>query len=135
VRLSAAHVTGGRAPNAEALCCTGNIRVYCRVRPQSEKEVAERVSSVVECPGEDEILIGSAGAQKSFLFDKVFAPSATQPQVFEEVQPFVRSAVDGYRQELAARGTLARGSQRRVRSVCIFAYGQTGSGKTHTLVC
>lgn len=35
-------------------------------------------------------------------------------QVFDEVQPMVASALEGYR-------------------VCVFAYGQTGSGKTYTM--
>lgn len=35
-------------------------------------------------------------------------------QVFDEVQPIVASALEGYR-------------------VCVFAYGQTGSGKTYTM--
>lgn len=38
----------------------------------------------------------------------------TVGQVFDEVQPIVASALEGYR-------------------VCVFAYGQTGSGKTHTM--
>jgi hypothetical protein len=36
-------------------------------------------------------------------------------ELFHDVQPFVRSALDGY-------------------NICIFAYGQSCSGKTHTLV-
>lgn len=35
-------------------------------------------------------------------------------QVFDELQPMVASALEGYR-------------------VCVFAYGQTGSGKTYTM--
>uniref|UniRef100_A0A0E0BM21 Kinesin motor domain-containing protein n=1 Tax=Oryza glumipatula TaxID=40148 RepID=A0A0E0BM21_9ORYZ len=44
-------------------------------------------------------------ARKSFTFNRVFA----------DMQPLIRSVLDGY-------------------NVCIFAYGQTGSGKTFTMV-
>lgn len=47
-------------------------------------------------------------------FDRVFAASATQEDVFSAVEPSVRTAIDGY-------------------NATVFAYGQTGTGKTHTL--
>ncbi|CEH13680.1 c-terminal kinesin [Ceraceosorus bombacis] len=50
----------------------------------------------------------------AFRFDRVFQPSATQSDVFEEVAHLTQSVLDGY-------------------NTCIFAYGQTGSGKTHSL--
>ncbi|CAM9768866.1 unnamed protein product, partial [Hapterophycus canaliculatus] len=52
-----------------------------------------------------------------YQFDYVFGPGTKQAQarrVFDEVQPIVASALEGYR-------------------VCVFAYGQTGSGKTFTM--
>lgn len=49
-----------------------------------------------------------------YEYDRVFAQSASQEEVFEAVQPLCVSVLDGY-------------------NVCIFAYGQTGSGKTFTM--
>ena len=97
----------------------GNIRVFCRVRPLSTKNVAEGATSGVGFPSDVDITVetvDSGGKAKTavFQYDKVFDPSSTQAEVFEETQPLVVSVLDGY-------------------NVCIFAYGQTGSGKTHTM--
>ncbi|KAJ4772316.1 P-loop containing nucleoside triphosphate hydrolases superfamily protein [Rhynchospora pubera] len=91
----------------------GNIRVYCRVRPQ---KMSTPTPVLIE---DDHITIitpskHSKEGRKSFRFNRVFGPSATQEEVFSDMQPLIRSVLDGY-------------------NVCIFAYGQTGSGKTHTM--
>ncbi|KAJ0779142.1 putative minus-end-directed kinesin ATPase [Helianthus annuus] len=91
----------------------GNIRVYCRVRPGRSD-----FQSVVDNIEEGTISINSpvkyGKGCRSFNFNKVFGPSATQAEVFADTRPLIRSVLDGY-------------------NVCIFAYGQTGSGKTHTM--
>lgn len=55
------------------------------------------------------------GQKKSFRFDRVFFPTSTQEEVFQDTLPLITSCVDGY-------------------NVCIMAYGQTGSGKTYTMM-
>ncbi|KAD5316898.1 hypothetical protein E3N88_16844 [Mikania micrantha] len=91
----------------------GNIRVYCRVRPGRLD-----IQSVVDSIEEGTITINTPAKYgkgcRSFNFNKVFGPSATQADVFADTRPLIRSVLDGY-------------------NVCIFAYGQTGSGKTHTM--
>ncbi|KAI9081116.1 hypothetical protein K1719_036875 [Acacia pycnantha] len=95
----------------------GNIRVYCRVRPflpgQREKK------SIVEHVGENDLVVANPAKQgkdalRTFKFNKVYGPTATQVEVYSDIQPFIRAVLDGY-------------------NVCIFAYGQTGSGKTYTM--
>ena len=97
----------------------GNIRVFCRVRPDlrteqsimtfPDAEFAETpVQIACPCPG-------FPNAQKRFEFDRVFLPTATQEIVFEETKPLITSCADGY-------------------NVAIITYGQTGAGKTHTLM-
>ncbi|XP_039030935.1 kinesin-like protein KIN-14I [Hibiscus syriacus] len=93
----------------------GSIRVYCRVRPFLS---GSSYLSSVDHIEEGNIIINTPSKYgkgcKSFTFNKVFGQSATQAEVFSDMQPLIRSVLDGY-------------------NVCIFAYGQTGSGKTYTM--
>ncbi|OWM68374.1 hypothetical protein CDL15_Pgr004856 [Punica granatum] len=93
----------------------GKIRVYCRMRPLSEKEVSEKQRRVLSSTDEFTVEhLWKDDKAKQHIYDRVFDGSATQEDVFEDTRYLVQSAVDGF-------------------NVCIFAYGQTGSGKTFTI--
>ncbi|KAK9319605.1 P-loop containing nucleoside triphosphate hydrolase protein [Lipomyces orientalis] len=104
----------------------GNIRVFCRVRPQDRIDVSDMAFIKYSDRREIELTYprnesdsgtarGSDTANKyMFAFDKVFDPRTKNKEIFNEVSPLVQSALDGY-------------------NVCIFSYGQTGSGKTYTM--
>ncbi|XP_047094904.1 kinesin-like protein KIN-14K isoform X2 [Lolium rigidum] len=96
----------------------GNIRVYCRVRPFLPGQ--DKKSTTIDYIGErGDLLISNPLKQgkdghRMFKFNKVFSSFASQAEVFSDIQPLIRSVLDGF-------------------NVCIFAYGQTGSGKTYTM--
>ncbi|XLR67880.1 hypothetical protein HN51_014928 [Arachis hypogaea] len=94
----------------------GSIRVYCRVRPffPGQPNQLSTVESIEDGTLTVHIPSKNGKGRKSFNFNKVFGPSASQAEVFLDMQPLIRSVLDGF-------------------NVCIFAYGQTGSGKTYTM--
>lgn len=96
----------------ELIDAKGKIRVYCRIRPLSHKEIERGEMEEIEAVDEFQVRLRREGGLQTY--DSVFAPNATQEQVFEDTRKLVQSAIDGY-------------------NVCIFAYGATGSGKTHTI--
>ncbi|KAI3876592.1 hypothetical protein MKX03_013294, partial [Papaver bracteatum] len=91
----------------------GRIRVYCRVRPLStgKKSYASHIEDRTITVSRE---TNGRTQQKTLNCNKVFKAEATQEAVFEDIQPLVRSVLDGY-------------------NVCIIAYGPTGSGKTYTM--
>jgi kinesin family member C2/C3 len=101
----------------------GNIRVICRVRPpvasdSGSGEIAVSFPNFAaqheEGVHEEINVVNNNRTMKSWEFDSVFQPSASNKDVFNAVEALVTSVADGF-------------------NVCIFAYGQTGSGKTHTM--
>ncbi|GMP32288.1 hypothetical protein CsSME_00006114 [Camellia sinensis var. sinensis] len=86
----------------------GKIRVFCRLRPLSEKEIVGKERNVLTSLDEFTVEHQWKDDIKQHLYDHVFDGIAAQEDYL------VQSAVDGY-------------------NVCIFAYGQTGSGKTFTI--
>lgn len=91
----------------------GSIRVFCRLRPFHGNEKRARPGPIV-APQSDQVVVKAGGKLKAYHFDKVFLPEDSQDDVFAELVPILRSALDGH-------------------NVCIFAYGQTGTGKTYTM--
>lgn len=91
----------------------GNIRVYMRCRPPTEKERQQfgDDSLCVSFPGPGEVKVfNEKNREKSWEFEEVFDTNTKQEDVYSDVSGLVTSVLDGY-------------------NVCIFAYGQTGSGK------
>ncbi|CAI9102423.1 OLC1v1000688C1 [Oldenlandia corymbosa var. corymbosa] len=101
-----------RASSNKILDIKGNIRVFCRVRPflsTAKKRIQQPLSI-----DQEKVVIRYGGTRKEFGFDQVFPQESSQEDVFAEVEPILRSALDGH-------------------NVCIIAYGQTGTGKTYTM--
>ncbi|KDO30071.1 hypothetical protein SPRG_05262 [Saprolegnia parasitica CBS 223.65] len=109
---------------------TGNIQVFCRVRPLLSRDprvshtvpLAVDVLSITDVAALelktesvfDDHSQTNAAPWKMFTFDRVLGQHDSQMDVFREVEPVAQAVVDGFK-------------------ACIFAYGQTGSGKTYTM--
>ncbi|KAJ6430786.1 hypothetical protein OIU84_018323 [Salix udensis] len=98
----------------EFLDLKGNIRVFCRIRPITSGENSGHLRPVVASDSNKVVLKLMDSKSKSYTFDKVLHPDSSQDEVFTEVEPIIKSVLDGY-------------------NACIFAYGQTGTGKTFTM--
>ena len=111
------------------IVCTGNMRVFVRVRPSFVNEQTDTpfaypllrdrdLSStssdltknllIVTDPHKDHGgLTTPRQKEYKFYFDQVFSPDHTQDSIWTAVEPLIQSSIDGF-------------------NVCIFAYGQTG---------
>ncbi|WJX19440.1 hypothetical protein P8452_09132 [Trifolium repens] len=88
----------------------GSIRVFCRIRPNHLTE--KRRNSEPVSAGSERIRVKLGGTRKDFEFDKVFPQETSQESVFVEVEPILRSAMDGH-------------------NVCVFAYAALKRKKCH----
>ncbi len=100
----------------------GTVRVYCRPTPvKGGNDPIISTPSNEICLLHREKVLGSVDNNKraihplSYEFDRVFEPSCTQSEVYNEMEELILSALDGY-------------------NICIMAFGQSGSGKTRTLI-
>lgn len=91
----------------------GNIRVFCRVRPQDGAQFKYSVRPAYE-EGSEMLAITDGVKNVEYSFDRVFMPEAQNLEIFDEIWQLVQLLMDGY-------------------NVCVFAYGQTGLGKTYTM--
>ncbi|KAG6606565.1 P-loop containing nucleoside triphosphate hydrolase [Phytophthora cinnamomi] len=69
----------------------GNVRVLVRARPAQQQDVALSFRS-----DGARLTLNGDGQGRSFEFDRVFRPSSTQDDVYNEVSGLVQSAIDGY---------------------------------------
>ena len=94
----------------------GNYRVMIRVRPINNTDTSTH--SCIRITDEYNISIQSEDTRnepKSFVFDRILPPAASQEELFLEIEPAVLSVFRGI-------------------NSTILAYGQTGSGKTYSMV-
>lgn len=87
----------------------GTVRVYCRPKPPVDSK------SILKIPTHDILVLNEEDAPMSFKFDRVFAPHASQYEVFSELEEPLISSLDGF-------------------NVTLMAFGQHGSGKTHSVL-
>eukprot|EP01080_Neovahlkampfia_damariscottae_P008011 gene8011-12476_t len=103
----------------------GNMRVYCRLKPNKNNDKSYKVLLERGTKGESAIKFeipqkSNVGKEKvtikqhEFIFDHVFDSTTTQEELYLEMQPLIQSCMQG-------------------ANCCVFAYGQTGSGKTFTM--
>ncbi|XP_050689263.1 kinesin-like protein KIF23 isoform X5 [Eriocheir sinensis] len=97
------------------------VEVFCRIRPPEDGVVEECVAEVDDCtvkltpPTSSFAFRNGSGKEQLYKFERVFAPTASQKELFTRVAlPLVSDLVSG-------------------RNGLLFAYGVTGSGKTYTM--
>ena len=89
------------------------VLAACRFRPLLPQEDCE---AVISYPSERSVCLRTVGETQTFTLDRVFSPSASQEDVFQQLGKAVVADV-----QAGFNGS-------------VFAYGQTGSGKTYTMI-
>ncbi|TMW48315.1 hypothetical protein DOY81_006604 [Sarcophaga bullata] len=117
-------IVASKSTGSEPSTPEDNINVVVRVRPLNEKEKRDRHGSILQFPGNGQIIIESHDSARSrnresvrvFTYNVVFEPGATQEDIldYSGIKRIIEMAIEGF-------------------SCTAFCYGQTGSGKTHTL--
>ncbi|XP_060539992.1 kinesin-like protein KIF19 [Pantherophis guttatus] len=120
--------SGGSATMKDLRTEEHQVVVALRIRPINETELEEgatvighRVREqivVLMDPMEDpeDILRANRSREKTFIFDMVFGPQATQEEVYlSTTKSLIEGVVSGY-------------------NATVFAYGPTGAGKTYTML-
>lgn len=92
----------------------GHIRVFCRVRPYGPTDDAVALINYPDLEGREIVLTPAKGPKCPFTFDKVFAATSSQEDVFDDVSHILPSIMKG-------------------GNGCVFAYGTTQTGKSYTL--
>ena len=108
---------------------SSNVKVFCRIRPENEKEISTGLGLCLEPISSNSLKIitdninintgikenFSEKTSQDFTYDKVFPSDTNQKTIFDMVaKPLISAAFEGI------NGTL-------------FCYGQTSSGKTYTM--
>uniref|UniRef100_A0A1A9W8D0 Kinesin-like protein n=1 Tax=Glossina brevipalpis TaxID=37001 RepID=A0A1A9W8D0_9MUSC len=120
-------IVASKSPGSESSTPDDNIQVVVRVRPLNAKEKRNKNASILQFPGNGQIIIdgrhmvqqqsnNNRDSVKVFTYNVVFEPGATQDDIldYSGIKRIIEMAIEGF-------------------SCTAFCYGQTGSGKTHTL--
>ena len=105
----------GSTSDPESSPRTGNNR-RSHSHPRESANPQQAPDDLFPAAGQIQISDPTSGLIRSFTFDVIFEPEASQEQVFEHsrLKKFIDMALEGF-------------------ASTVFAYGQTGSGKTFTM--
>ncbi|KAM6424005.1 kinesin-like protein KIF19 [Liasis olivaceus] len=120
--------SGGSATMKDLGAEEHQLMVALRIRPINEAESEEGATVIAHRVGEqivvlmdpmedpEDILRANRSREKTFIFDMVFGPQATQEEVYlSTTKNLIEGVISGY-------------------NATIFAYGPTGAGKTYTML-